>query len=167
MKLSDLPPIVRVLLTTDGTVTRSLHAYYQEEIKVQVLAQSVIHLDQQDTILGCEQGAEVCFRRVKLVGQNTDRVYAYAQTHLNLNVLPKEVSKALDRGEIGVGELLQLEALETHRAVLQHGGLEQLPSEFAEDFSKPSPVAWRHYSISHNLRTLMHIREFFPLVSFA
>jgi len=36
---STLPPILRVLLLTDGTVTHSLAAYFAEDIQVRCLSQ--------------------------------------------------------------------------------------------------------------------------------
>lgn len=167
MDLKLLPPLVRVLLATDGTVTRSLSAYYLEPVKVEVLHQDSELIEQDDAILACAAGEKIWHRQVRLVGQDSAAIYAYADTRLNDAALPEQLRSALQRQAIGVGELLQVKSLETYRDITQNGLLSVLPEPFRDDYGNDSEVAWRHYSISHRLQRLMHIQEYFPLRSFS
>lgn len=168
MKLSEVPAIVRVLLCTDGTVTRSLQAYFDEPIDVQVLRQFTEELPAEDQWMQCRVGERVVRRQVRLQGRETGRVYAYADTVLQTGRLPDSVQKGLTEGAFGIGELMQLRGLETYREVLMSDYASELPRIFSEH--PPTGVEtdylWRHYTIRHNQRVLMHIKEYFPLATY-
>lgn len=155
-------------MCTDGTVTRSLQAYFDEAIDVRVLRQSVQKLATYDQWLSCERGEEVVRRQVMLVGGTSRTVYAYADTVLNSQRLPASVQKDLAEEIIGLGELMQLRGLETYREIHDTGKRMGLPEEFTQEaVSSVGECAWRHYSIRHGQQVVMHIKEFFPIVVYA
>lgn len=154
-------------MCTDGTVTRSLQAYYQESIDVDVVKQEWLRLGKADNILASQADDEVIYRCVTLRGQSSGRTYACAQTFLNPQNLPSSLSLELMAGEIGVGELLQLRELETYRELLGNGAANVLPEEFQLDLPSGESNVWRHYSIRHRGKVLMHIKESFLLASFS
>ena len=55
-----LPPLLRILLVTDGTVTKTLEAYYWERISVDQLAQAlhgiILTLQRDQHAISCRQG---------------------------------------------------------------------------------------------------------------
>ncbi len=165
LKLSELPAILRVLLTTDGTVTRSLQAYFAESVDVEVLSQSEVKLRDDDTLLGAGAGQAVLRRRVRLIGGQTARVYAYANTFINPNHLPHALASDLATGQVGVGEIVQQRNLETRREIIDtaiHLG----PLSVFDESILVGPSAYRHYCILHGGQVLMHIKEYFPLSSY-
>ena len=52
--LAHLPPFLRSLLVTDGTVTKILEAYFWEPVLVDTLAQGVVTAEREDTCLSAE-----------------------------------------------------------------------------------------------------------------
>src|SRR5690554_2767630 len=115
--LSALPPILRLLLVTDGTVTRCLQAYFDEPVNVECLAQAQDELDQDVPSLQLASGNGALTRSVRLVGANTRRRYVYAQSMLNPGALNSEITGALLAGRMGIGELLQDRQFETRREI--------------------------------------------------
>ena len=118
LDIAAMPPIVRTLLVTDGTVTKTLEAYFWEPIVITQLGQQVEPLAEDLEDMDCKKGEEVLRRNVSISGEESADIYAYATSILNLNALPEDVSKQLVLGKIGIGELLRDKGLETYRQVV-------------------------------------------------
>ena len=118
LDIAAMPPIVRTLLVTDGTVTKTLEAYFWEPIVITQLGQQIEPLTEDLEDMGCKKGEEVLRRNVSISGEESADIYAYATSILNLNALPEDVSKQLVLGKIGIGELLRDKGLETYRQVV-------------------------------------------------
>lgn len=116
--LSTLSPFLRTLLVMDGTVTKSLSAWFWEPITVEpqlnklgVTTGSIVGLE--DLL----DGDTVLYRNVILRGSHTRRLFACARSVVSLKHLPKNISDALKKGEIGIGELLRENDVETYRDI--------------------------------------------------
>lgn len=118
LDIAALPPIVRTLLVTDGTVTKTLEAYFWEPIQVEQMGQKVAPLDKDIQQMGLKAGEDVLLRDVSISGTRSGDVYAYATSVLNLKNLPEDVRNQLVAGTIGIGELLRDKGLETYRQVI-------------------------------------------------
>ncbi|MBL4607925.1 MAG: DUF98 domain-containing protein [Pseudomonadales bacterium] len=116
-----LPPILRVLLVTDGTVTKTLEAYFWEPIKVSEVNQQEITLDKDNERLNAKQGEALLKRSIKLVGGNSENCYAEADSLIRLHQLPLPLREKLINGDIGIGELLRESGLETYRKLIDIG----------------------------------------------
>jgi len=81
LDLGELPAFLRVLLTTDGTVTKSLEAYFWEPVAVEPVHQFSHCLERDAPYIECEQGAEVVVRSVQLKGKRTGTRYVYCLTN--------------------------------------------------------------------------------------
>ena len=116
-----LPPFLRTLLVADGTVTKSLEAFFWEQVEVDNLGQAPTQLQHDAPALGLHAGATVLERRVRLVGVESKCVYALAHSLIKLEALPAHLREDLEQGRIGIGELLRERGLETYREILDVG----------------------------------------------
>ena len=160
--MASLPPFLRTLLVTDGTVTKSLEAYFWEPVAVENLGQEVVPLARDTPWLGLERGAEVLHRRVRLVGGHSGTVYAHAESRIRLTRLPADLRDELRQGRIGIGELLRECGLETYRELLDFGvGPVQ---GLAHVFTVPDEtLVHRTYRIAVGHQPAILITEHFPL----
>jgi len=145
-----LSPFLRVLLTTDGTVTKSLESYFWEPVEVRTLSQTYCVLEQDMTVIDCLKGDKVWLRDVSLCGQVSQREYATARSYICLQALPSSMQVALKVGHMGIGELLRECEYETYREILAVG-----------ESRENDDSVWRTYRIMMNKKPLMQITEQF------
>lgn len=150
-----LPPFLRVLLTTDGTVTKSLESFFWEPVNVINLGQRYIQLEEAAPVIELQSGAEVLHRKVKLVGEHSQRVYTWATSLIRAEILAEDIRADLEKGKVGVGELLRELGLETYREIVEFGR------------SKDQQMLWRRYRIIMNHQPFIQITEEFPLTIFS
>jgi chorismate-pyruvate lyase len=151
-----LPPFLRVLLSTDGTVTKSLEAYFWEPVAV--IRQRQCELE------GVTLGSEFTLheplwqRDVSLVGQHTGCCYGSARSYVRFTLLPKELKRGLEQDELGIGGVIRALGLETYRKIVAVG---------QEPHSQACPTAvWRTYQLYYQGQVLMRITETFDLSVF-
>jgi chorismate-pyruvate lyase len=154
LSLSELPAFLRVLLTTDGTVTKSLEAYFWEPVSVFSVSQGlqVLHFDAPN--LNRKAGSTLISRRVELRGKTSCRIYASAESLICDERLPVKLKTELNAQRLGVGELLRECGLETYREILGVGQSERGDS------------VWRTYRIVMEHHPFIQITEHFPLAEY-
>ena len=155
---STLPPILRVLLLTDGTVTHSLAAYFAEDIQVRCLSQVQV-------------GDEVIEREVMLVGELSGTEYAHAHSIIHADLLDSDMRRRLDSGQAGIGELLNANNRETFREITQIRYCHDLPDrpnpfKVLTAGTQPPQVIARDYRIHTQQRPLILVTEEFPVASY-
>lgn len=157
-----IPPFLRTLLVTDGTVTKSLEAFFWEKIVVENLGQSVIELDQDVEWLEMSKGDHALQREVRLKGAESGNVYVYAKSLLKLELLPSDVRDELLAGRIGIGEVLRERGMETYREILDIG--RKIDEELKSAFETPScgELLYRTYRVVIEHKPAMMITEVFP-----
>jgi chorismate-pyruvate lyase len=118
----------RVLLVTDGTVTRLLEAYADEPMRVVKLAQSSQPAEGGAGLPGpgtCElqlaDGEEVLHREVLLQGSATGRNYVHAESVVVASRLPRTLRDGLMLTDEPIGRLLDRHRTETFREVVACG----------------------------------------------
>jgi chorismate-pyruvate lyase len=116
---SQLPPILRTLLITDGTVTKVLEAFFWEPIQVNKLTLQTCTAPNAIPSLNIITGDELLLRQVELRGSNSNRVYAHATSIIKLSAIDHRIKHSLIQGEMGVGVLLRELGLETYREILK------------------------------------------------
>ena len=149
--LSQLAPFLRVLLTTDGTVTKSLESYFWEPIKVTRIFQGEEVLARDAEAIGKVQGDSVLSRRVVLQGVHSQRDFVRAQSYVCLDLLPINIRLALQEERLGTGELLSESGLETYRELMAFG--------LSVNDSKRE--MWRTYRIMLRHQPCIQITEYF------
>lgn len=157
-----LAPFLRVLLVTDGTVTKSLEAYFWEPIVVENLGQSPVTLLHDVDWVGIRKGEVALQREVRLVGVDSGTVYAYAKSLLRLEFLPEQVRTDLLEGRIGIGELLRERGLETYREVMDMG--REMDESLSSVFNTPrcGELLYRTYRVIMRGEPTILITEKFP-----
>ena len=163
LNLARLPPFVRTLLVTDGTVTKNIEAFFWEPIVVDVLWQERIILHEAKPLIDAAAGEQVLKRIVQLRGEKTRAVYAYATSFLKTDLLPGELTQQLLDGQIGIGEILREVGLETYREIMDFGvetasdNEDQGNGDFRHD-----DAIYRTYRIVAGGKPVMQITECFP-----
>jgi len=170
LDLNALSPVLRTLLTTDGTVTETLAALYGEEVGVRVLAQGyAVRSKGEAPELGAARDTRVLDRTITLVGAESGRAYAAARSRIVPDALPAGLQAGLLERREPLGKLMLEHRLETFREVVACGrcpaaaapGLEGVAAE-ALGMGREAPVAWRTYRVISGGRPVMSITEVFP-----
>jgi chorismate-pyruvate lyase len=170
LDLKALPPALRTLLTTDGTVTETLAALYGEEVGVRVLAQGFGGLEGGEAPeLEARAGTPVLDRTIVLVGAESGRVYTAARSRILPEALPQGLKEGLLAGREPLGKLMLEHRLETFREVVAcgRGPASRAPglgasAPAALQTGPDAPVAWRTYRVISGGRPVMSITEVFP-----
>lgn len=163
LDLTKLPPFLRTLLVTDGTVTKSLEAWFWERVKIETMSNTLETL--QDKIIGLDvnNGDNVLRREVILKGVQTESTYAAARSTVSLKFLPEEIKTALEKGEIGIGEILREKGVETYRDIFNINYYPSLPKGDNLLSLLKADVLSRSYRIRVNSHPAIIVTEFFPI----
>lgn len=132
--LTDLDPDLRMLLFTDGTITRALESRLLVRVRVAVVAELATSIGAEAArCLELPQGSEASHRRVT-IGTGTSCPMVYAESLLIFARLPASFVARLRSSRQGIGDALNSGRLESRRELLWFG-LGRTPSW--------SPVAHR------------------------
>ena len=118
LNISTLPPFLRTLLVMDGTVTKSLSAWFWEPVTVELQFNQLGSA--ASSILGLEDlegGDTILKREVILRGEQSNKIFACARSVVSLKNLPSTIAESLENGEMGIGELLRENGIETYRDI--------------------------------------------------
>jgi chorismate-pyruvate lyase len=169
LDFNKIPPLLRTLLVTDGTVTKLLEAFCWEPVKVETLFQGEVKIDHDLPEIDTPAGTPVLRRQVVLHGMRSNKIYIYAESYIRADRLWKGVREDLLTGRLGIGELLHDRRLETYREVLAVGREEvgELASvlKLKKMYAK-EPMLYRSYRIFHGQQPIMLITEKFPVSQF-
>lgn len=155
LRLEELPPLLRTLLVTDGTVTKVLEAYFWEPVEVKALHLDVARTARAIPWLKLGESEEVLARRVELRGARTGTAYAEAFSVITLAEFDPSLREALVRGSVGIGVLLRESGLETYREIVAVG------TESGSGEERDLRVH-RTYRITRGNKPVILIRESFP-----
>ena len=157
-----LSPILRVLLVTDGTVTRTLEAYFGETIDVDVLEHAETTSESPYPQIDIAPGDHILHRYVRLFGRATRKVYAVAESVAVLEHISQQMRRQLIQEHKGIGELLREGRLETYRELLTANLT--AAGRWAEGLglAATASVVTRDYRIYQRGRAVLLIREIFP-----
>ena len=161
--LAMLSPFLRALLTIDGTVTQFIEAYMMERVLIRVLAQSPEPAGESAQWLDCATDSVALRRRSMLVGADTDRLYAYAESLLLPGRLSADMRAGLEQEPGGLGKIILNSAIETRREALWFG--QETPPALPESVARYAPPAFltRSYRVMTAEQPIMQITERFPL----
>lgn len=154
LDFASLPAFLRVLLTTDGTVTKSLEAFFWEPVAVENRGQEYCTLQEPLPLLQRPKGAQLLRRRVALRGVESGRLLVWAESWINTQLLTAALRADLELGQVGIGELLRDCGLETYRQIVECG---------YESESEAGECVWRRYVIVQAGQPFIQIQEYFPL----
>jgi len=160
--IRDLPPFLRTLLVIDGTVTKTLEAYFWEPVEVATLRQEFVHAERPIAWIEIDPGDRVLTRHARLSGVESKRAYATAFSVIRTQLMPEAFKLQLIDRRIGIGVLIRDSGLESYREVLEIG-IE--PASESGDPSAPekSDLVFRTYRIVIDGQPVILITEHFPL----
>lgn len=165
--ITKVSPFLRSLMVKDGTVTSALSAYFWEAIATRQLAQREEPLSQSNPWLKLDLGGNVIRRQVVLTGEQSRRLFLFAESELAPERLPEEMRQKLQQEHSNLGQLLREGHLETRREGLWFGltHLTDLPSPVAT--ACDGVFLSRTYRILSQSKPLMLVTEHFPMTSFS
>lgn len=166
LPIQSLPPFLRALLVTDGTVTKILEAYFWEPVEVQTLEQEFIDAERPIGWIRVGTGDRVLIRQARLCGMDSGIVYATALSVIRTQLIPTTFRQRLIDREIGIGVLIRDSGMESYREVLEVG-IE--PASTGGDGAEPadSDLVFRTYRIIIDGKPVILITERFPLSLYA
>lgn len=163
---ADLSLVQKILLATDGTVTRILEACSGEPMHLVKLNQAVVPWASADPALGVSEGDEVISRRILLEGEESGRTYLYAESLIVPERLHPRLRHGLFHSDAPIGWLLWHNRIETVRELLRWGvGPADSCAQYFE-IDPGEPVVSRTYRVISQRQPIMLITEKFPASSF-
>lgn len=167
MKMSDLPPFLRSLLVTDGTVTKILEAYFWEPVEVVTLKQEILAAKQEIPCISVQVNDSILVREVLLRGVSSERVFAKAISVIRLDLVPERFREKLEQKQLGVGVLIRNSGLESYREILQIKSYGSNALDYNIDSAEaPITILERSYRVMINKKPSILITEKFPLNHF-
>jgi len=163
---SELSPLQRALLVIDGTVTSFLSAWALEPVIVRPLSQlsAVLPGDGAPAAdwLDAPTGTGVMERSVLLVGADSQRLFAFAESVICIGRLPAALRAGLESGGLSLGQLLLTPGFESRREGLWYG--RERPAALPPSVAALTPPDFltRTYRVSAASQPLMVITERFP-----
>ena len=157
-----LSAMQRILLTTDGTVTDMLEAYFREPMAVVPLAQDLVDSPEPMPELEVAAGHPVLAREILLSGKLSGRTALHASTIIVLDRLSDHLRAGLLEKKQPIGQLLLNDKLETYREIIrcERRAAADLASHFACYDS--APLLSRTYIVTLGGKGIMRITERFP-----
>jgi len=167
---ADLAPVLRVLLTTDGTVTETLAAFHGEPVGVDVLSQGYRDYEgRANRELEAPVGTRMLERTIALVGTQSGRRYAAAWSRIVPGLLPPGLQEGLLAEKEPLGQLMRNHRLETFREVVACGRCAAGEAPYlgircaaALGVDPGAGTVWRTYRVTTGGRPILSITEFFP-----
>jgi chorismate-pyruvate lyase len=166
LPIQALPPFLRALLVTDGTVTKILEAYFWEPVEVQTLQQDFVTAERPINWIEIDAGDRVLIRRALLRGVDSGVKYATAFSVIRTQLIPETFRQRLVDREIGIGVLIRDSGMESYREVLEVG-IEPAEGDGETVASRGSELVFRTYRITIDGRPVILITESFPLSLYA
>lgn len=159
---SSLSTFQRILLTTDGTVTEILEAYFLENINVIKLAEGLVSTEKVIPVLELEKGSEIIERKILLRGKISRKNYLYAESVIVPDRLDVRFKDALLKSQTPIGKLWLQYKVETFKEIVDTG---KEPSENLANYflvEKGEKILFRTYRVLNNGKPVMMITEKFP-----
>jgi chorismate-pyruvate lyase len=161
--LTEVGPALRMLLFTDGTVTRTLEAQTLSPVTVDVVSQSRLPVPASVAPhLALASGMEVVRRRVRIgVGEHSAPVI-WAESHMVPSRLPSDFLNALDDASDGIGGSVQQVQLESWRQMLWFG-FDRVPEWSGEESGSSQMAICRLYRMIAGGKPVLVISETFTV----
>ena len=165
--MNGLSRFQKILLVTDGTVTKLLEHHLDESIKVVKLDEKTekYHCDLYDVDTEL-RGSPTLEREILLQGQQTKTNWLYAKSSIFLDHLRKDFLSDLLESNEPIGKLWAKYKLETYKKILVIN--RNKAGELADYFNIASDdeIVSRTYNVYSNQQIIMIITEKFPVSYF-
>ncbi|MEE8403666.1 MAG: chorismate pyruvate-lyase family protein [Candidatus Hydrothermarchaeaceae archaeon] len=156
-----LSPVQKILLTTDGSITRVFEALTGEKVSVDTKEQRIIPADKKIAkALKIDQGDEVNFRVVNL--KNSKGILVRATSYAPLKRIDEGFREKITKADVPIGKIMSELKIEARREITGCSVIradERLAGLFK--VSENSPLLKRNYNIIHKNEVLLNITEIF------
>ena len=153
---------LRILIASNGTLTRILGIVADDEIVVQIIEQQ-IH-DGPPRISGLEQlpSGRVLQRRILLKGRSSGHSFVAAESLIAVDLLPRAITTSLTETERPIGEIMAASCLETFKEAAEVW-IGQPPDWLAAagHQNSESKIVGRRYRVIAGGQPVMIITEYF------
>jgi chorismate-pyruvate lyase len=160
IELSTLSFLQRILLTTDGTLTKILEAYLLEEIQIAKLSERAI-LAKDAPLLELEPSDQVIEREILLQGKISRKNFLYARSLLATSRLDEDFRGELN-SEIPLGKLMLAHRMETFKEMIALSKESAGESAAFFQISDRDHLLSRTYRLFYRYKPVMIITEKFP-----
>lgn len=117
--MRQLSRLQRVLLTTDGTLTEILEAYFLECVQLIKLSECLNHSPISIPMLNVAQQERVIERNILLRGSVSKRNFVYAESIVVVDRLDMELQEKLTTTQVPMGRLWLEHKLETFKEMIE------------------------------------------------
>ncbi len=157
-----LSPLERVLLTTDGSITRILDAITGEEVKVKTVAQRLVKASRElAKELRIREGAEVNYRVVDI--KSSKAALLHAISYAPIERLAEEFKEDIMKKDMPIGRIMASLNIESRREIKEFDVIKG-DAELCRRFRLPAGTVFlkRRYHVIHGGEVLISITEIFP-----
>jgi chorismate-pyruvate lyase len=161
-----LSPTHKILLTTDGSITRVLEALTGEEIRVETVTQEILKADREiASLLDVNRGEEVNYRVVNL--RSPRGVLVRAISYTPLERLEDKFKEDVMKADVPIGKIMSRLKIEARREIREMG-IAKADEELGRLFNVTvgSVLLKRNYNIIRKNKVLLNITEIFPYEAF-
>jgi chorismate-pyruvate lyase len=161
-----LKPIHRILLATDGSITRILEALTCKAVQIKTVEQQIIKADASIAkMLKIEEGEDVNYRVVNL--KAGEDVLAHAVSYTPIKRLKDEFKEDLMKADLPIGRIMREHNIEARREI-NWERVEGANADLAKIFGikEGEVILARNYNIIHCKEILINITEYFPASKF-
>ncbi|MBN1167773.1 MAG: DUF98 domain-containing protein [Methanospirillaceae archaeon] len=167
-EIGRLSPVQKILLGTDGSVTRLLEIITGSAVTIQTRIQKIIPADApvaED--LAIREGDPVNYRVVEIKNKDSPEVLIYAVSHTPIERLSPGIRLDLMQADIPIGRILTEHRMETRREITDaYTALADEDSRAVFQIFEKETLLNRKYRIIHDEKPLISIRETFPYTRF-
>lgn len=156
-EMTRLPPFLRTLLVADGTVTRSLEAYFWEPIDIIQIELGENNCEEAVDALNLAAGSKALRRKVEMRGRNSGQLYSRADSIIKSDEIPQHWREELISGRLGIGTLISDSGMESYREIMHY--------DLAHEKRITGEVS-RSYRIYLKKKPVFLINEYFPVSSY-
>ncbi|MDD1661441.1 MAG: chorismate pyruvate-lyase family protein [Methanomicrobiales archaeon] len=163
-----LSGVQKILLGTDGSVTRILEVITGGQVRIATLSQEVVGAGKElAALLHISEGDPVNHRVVRIEEEGTSSPLIYAISDTPLGRLSPGFREDLMRADIPIGRILASHRIEARREILD-ARVVPAGSDHAAIFGifRKEPLLSRRYQIIHRGEPLISIEEQFPYHAF-
>jgi chorismate-pyruvate lyase len=160
---ANLSTLQRILLSTDGTLTEILEAYFLEQIVLVKLSEHMFAAPADIAELHAYEGDQLIQRRILLQGAQTKQNYVYADSFIVVDRIDERMKQDLLDSKIPLGRLWLQHRMETFKEMMNIDSKPagELCSYF--DIAPEDRIFSRSYRVFSKRTPIIFITEIFPI----
>ncbi len=159
---SELGDFQKILLRTNGSITRLLETYLSEPIRLVKLSEYLGQMKARLPNIKSDTEGKVLAREVLLQGKNSCRNFIYANSRIFVDNLEQQFSDKLLNSKTPIGKLWSEQKVETYKEIIDSG---KEPANELSDYFSINPeenLFFRTYCVFSQKKLTMMITEKFP-----